>query len=53
MDYEYREFILTKIKDGFYIVEPDSISNFVEVNNYPSATSEKMRASVEDQILTE
>jgi hypothetical protein len=53
MDYEYREFILTGIKDGFYIVDPDSISNFVEVNNYPSATSEKMRAPVEDQILTE
>lgn len=53
MGYEHREFILTGIKDGFYIVDPDSISNFVEVNNYPSATSEKMRAPVEDQILTE
>ena len=52
-DYEYREFILTGIKEGFYIVDPDSISNFAEVNNYPSATSEKMRAPVEDQILTE
>ena len=53
MDYADRDFLLSGIKYGFHIVDPEPISKFVDVDNYPSATSEKMRAPVEDQILTE
>ena len=53
-DYEHRECILTGIRDGFHIIDPEKIdsSHYVETNNYRSATEEK-RAQVESQILTE
>ena len=53
MDYDDRNFLLSGIKNGFHIVDPEHISKFVDVDNYSSATSEKMRAPVETQILTE
>ena len=52
-DYEQRDFILSGIKDGFHIIDPDCISHSVEMDNYASAAAENMRAQIEAQILTE
>ena len=52
-DYEQRDFILSVIKDGFHIVDPDCLSHSVEMDNYTSAAAENMRGQVETQILTE
>lgn len=52
-DYEHRGYLLSGIKDGFNIVDSENIQNYVEVENYRSATSEHSRAHVEKQIFTE
>ena len=53
IDYEGRAFLLSGIKDGFHIVDSETISNYVEVENYRSATAEHSHAQVEKQIYTE
>lgn len=50
--YEQREFILTGIKDGFNVIDPDCVFHSAETDNYTSATAEKVRAQVEAQIST-
>ena len=45
--------MLSGIKDGFHIVDSKNISNYVEVENYRSATAEHSRAQVEKQIYNE
>ena len=52
-DHQHREFLLSGIKNGFHIVDPDNIKEFVEMDNYRSATDQSVRAQVESQILTE
>lgn len=53
MDYSDREFLIDGIKNGFHIVDSDNINHFVEVDNYVSASNDKMRARTEKQIQTE
>ena len=48
-----REFILDGIKNGFNIIDPESVPISVEMDNYSSAMAENVRAQVESQILTE
>ena len=45
--------MLSGIRDGFHIVDSVNITNYVEVENYRSATDESSRAHVERQIFTE
>lgn len=52
-NYNDREFLLTGIRDGFHIVDADSVQHFAEVDNYLSATNDKMRARTEKQIINE
>ena len=52
-DYKGREYLLSGIRDGFHIVDSENISNYVEVENYRSATAENSRAQMENQICTE
>ena len=52
-DHQHREFLLLGIKNGFHIVDPDNIKEFVEMDNYRSATDQSVRAQVESKILTE
>ena len=48
-----REFILSGIKDGFHIIDPDCVPKNVETDNYSSSRVENVRAQVESQILIE
>lgn len=48
-----RDFLLTGVREGFHIVDPDSIQHDVFMDNYKSATGCEHRHLVEQQIRTE
>ena len=47
------DFILDGIRNGFIITDPDQIPNYVELDNYKSATCLKNKKKVELQIKCE
>ena len=56
LDYSSRNYLLTGIKEGFHVVNPDELSKLnqkVDMDNYSSVTHGKFKRLAEEQIIEE